>query len=142
MYASETPFRSRIVMVRHGFGRGEYKYFAYPLPPVVAALRTALYPPLAVIANRWNEQLGLPARYPAAHAEYLARCHAAGRPRPAVAGWGRRLWLPAQDPTASTSFPRRWRSCCPRPATTSPARVVLTEQRPRMQSRTRWCCGR
>ena len=81
-YAEEGPFRSRIVMARHGFGRGEYKYFAYPLPTVVASLRHALYPPLASIANRWNETLGIDVRYPDAHAVFLERCHGAGQTRP------------------------------------------------------------
>ena len=80
-YAEEGPFRSRIVMARHGFGRGEYKYFAYPLPTVVASLRHALYPPLASIANRWNETLGIDVRYPDAHAVFLERCHGAGQTR-------------------------------------------------------------
>src|SRR5438309_1995813 len=70
-YPADELFRSRIVMSRHGFGRGEYKYFAYPLPPVIAALRTALYAPLAEIANRWNRALRVDVRYPAAHAEFL-----------------------------------------------------------------------
>ena len=81
-YADEALFRSRVVMSRHGFGRGEYKYFAYPLPDIVTALRTALYPPLAAIANRWNEVLAIDMRYPADHAAFLARCHAAGQIRP------------------------------------------------------------
>jgi hypothetical protein len=82
LYPDDRPFRSRVVMARHGFGRGEYKYFAYPLPPLVDALRAALYPRLAPIANRWNERLGEPVRYPATLAEFLHRCHAAGQVRP------------------------------------------------------------
>ncbi|MGH6948626.1 MAG: 2OG-Fe(II) oxygenase, partial [Kiloniellales bacterium] len=81
-YAADAPFRSRVVMARHGFGRGEYKYFAYPLPDVVASLRSVLYPPLAAIANLWNATLGTDLRYPAEHAVYLARCHAVGQTRP------------------------------------------------------------
>jgi hypothetical protein len=81
-YAADEPFRSRIVMARHGFGRGEYKYFAYPLPDIVASLRNALYPLLASIANRWNEALGIDVRYPDEHAAFLERCHGAGQTRP------------------------------------------------------------
>jgi uncharacterized protein len=82
LYAQDAPFRSRVVMERHGFGRGEYKYFDYPLPGRVAALREAFYPHLAPIANRWNEVMGLDVRYPPAHADLIARCHAAGQTRP------------------------------------------------------------
>src|SRR2546423_281714 len=74
LYSQDARFRSRVVMSRHGFGRGEYKYFAYPLPDTVSQLRTALYPYLAPIANRWNESLGIAVRYPLQHAEFLARC--------------------------------------------------------------------
>src|SRR5262245_24762075 len=81
-YAEERLFRSRIVMARHGFGRGEYKYFAYPLPDVVASLRSALYQPLSSVANRWNEALGIDVRYPDEHAAFLERCHGAGQTRP------------------------------------------------------------
>ena len=81
-YADDLLFRSRVVMSRHGFGRGEYRYFAYPLPELVADLRAAFYPPLAAIANRWNATLGIEGRYPAEHATFLAQCHADGQTRP------------------------------------------------------------
>src|SRR5436305_3060751 len=81
-YADDQLFRSRVIMARHGFGRGEYQYFAYPLPEPIAALRTALYPPLAAIANRWNEAMGMAARYPPSHPEFLDRCHLAGQSKP------------------------------------------------------------
>lgn len=81
-YASPDGYRSRIVMARHGFGRGEYKYFSYPLPPLLQALRQALYPRLAPIANRWNQLLGDPQRFPATHDAFLAQCDAAGQKRP------------------------------------------------------------
>ncbi|HUF35515.1 MAG TPA: 2OG-Fe(II) oxygenase [Gemmatimonadales bacterium] len=82
LYREDAPFRHRIVMARHGFGRGEYKYFGYPLPEPIAGLRTTLYPPLAEIANRWHQAMGLDARFPAAHADFIARCHAAGQRKP------------------------------------------------------------
>ncbi|MBV7500020.1 2OG-Fe(II) oxygenase [Achromobacter sp. ACM05] len=81
-YDHDDRYRSRIVMARHGFGRGEYKYFRYPLPDLLARLRGALYTQLAPIANRWNRQMGIGVQYPADHADFLARCHAAGQRRP------------------------------------------------------------
>jgi hypothetical protein len=82
LYEDDRRFRSHVIMARHGFGRGEYKYFAHPLPEIVTALRTALYAPLAPIANRWNEQMGIGVRFPAAHDAFLARCREAGQTRP------------------------------------------------------------
>jgi hypothetical protein len=82
LYAEAAPFRSTVVMERHGYGRGEYKYFSYPLPALVSSLRTSLYRQLAPIANRWNSSLGIETTYPAEHAEFVARCHAAGQARP------------------------------------------------------------
>lgn len=82
LYCEDTRFRSTVTMARHGFGKGEYRYFAYPLPDVVQALRTALYPPLARIANQWSERLGLPDIWPESHAALIDRCHAFGQPRP------------------------------------------------------------
>ncbi|OAE62773.1 proline hydroxylase [Achromobacter xylosoxidans] len=81
-YDHDDRYRSRVVMARHGFGRGEYKYFRYPLPGTIARLRGALYARLAPIANRWNRQMGIGVQYPADHADFLARCHAAGQRRP------------------------------------------------------------
>ena len=82
LYREDGPFRSRVVMGRHGFGRGEYKYFAYPLPKLIAGLRTALYAKLAPIANHWNGLMKIDTRYPDDHAAFLDRCHAAGQTRP------------------------------------------------------------
>src|SRR5256714_8851945 len=82
LYEDDRRFRSHVVMARHGFGQGEYKYFTYPLPDIVAGLRRAIYPYLAPIANRWNESMGIHVRYPGAHADFIARCHKAGQTRP------------------------------------------------------------
>src|SRR5207245_6283074 len=81
-YTDDALFRSRVVMSSHGFGRGEYKYFIYPLPPLVSTLRAAFYPQLAPLANRWNERLRVAVRYQSAHSQFLARCHEAGQTRP------------------------------------------------------------
>src|SRR5262245_1356924 len=82
LYQQEKMFRSQVVMERHGFGRGEYRYFSYPLPRLIAALRTSVYPNLVPIANRWNEAMGFNVRYPTTHAEFIDRCHQAGQDKP------------------------------------------------------------
>jgi hypothetical protein len=138
-YEEEVPFRSRIVMARHGFGRGEYKYFAYPLPEIVAALRTALYPSLAEIANRWNDAMGIDVRFPAEHAAYLQRCHKAGqqRPTPLLLQYGEGDYnCLHQDIYGANVFPLQVAFLLSRPgADFAGGEFVLTEQRPRMQSR-------
>lgn len=135
----ESRFRSRVVMARHGFGRGEYRYFAYPLPATVAALRAALYPPLAAIANRWCEALGSETRYPAAHADFIQRCHAAGqcRPTPLLLRYGEGDYnCLHQDLYGEQVFPLQAAILLSQPGRDfSGGEFVLTEQRPRMQSR-------
>jgi hypothetical protein len=139
LYDADAPFRSRIVMARHGFGRGEYKYFAYPLPEIVAAMRAALYEPLANIANRWNEAMGIAVRYPAKHAAYLARCHEAGqaKPTPLLLQYGAGDYnCLHQDVYGEHVFPLQVAFLLSRPNDDfAGGEFVLTEQRPRMQSR-------
>lgn len=139
LYEEDAPFRSRIVMGRHGFGRGEYKYFAYPLPLALQALRPALYARLAPVANRWSEAMGLEARYPGDHPAYLKRCHAAGQKRPTPlllryeAGDYNCLH---QDVYGEQMFPLQATILLSRPGRDfEGGEFVLTEQRPRMQSR-------
>ena len=138
-YPLDAPFRSRIVMARHGFGRGEYKYFAYPLPQIVAALRAALYPQLAEIGNRWNEAMGISVRYPREHAAFLERCHDAGqtRPTPLLLEYGPGDYnCLHQDIYGEHVFPLQVAFLLSRPDDDfSGGEFVLTEQRPRMQSR-------
>jgi hypothetical protein len=138
-YDDDKIYRSRVIMARHGFGRGEYKYFAYPLPEVVASLRASLYPPLAGIANRWNEQMTLDQRFPAAHGAYLKRCHAGGqtRPTPLLLQYGAGDYnCLHQDVYGELVFPLQVAFLLSRPGEDfSGGEFVLTEQRPRMQSR-------
>ena len=139
LYPEDGPFRSRIVMARHGFGRGEYKYFAYPLPAEVAALRTAAYPYLAPIANRWAESMGQPVRYPETLEAFLARCHAAGQQRPTPLllryGAGDHNCL-HQDLYGELAFPLQLALLLNEPGRDfAGGEFVLVEQRPRQQSR-------
>jgi uncharacterized protein len=139
LYDLEKCFRSRVIMARHGFGRGEYRYFSYPLPLVVQNLRVMLYARLAAIANRWNELMGLEIRFPNEHAAFLSRCHAAGQNQPTV------LLLQYvsgdfnclhQDVYGEQVFPLQAAILLSEPGRDfQGGNFVVTEQRPRMQSR-------
>lgn len=139
LYDDDLHFRSRVVMQRHGFGRGEYKYYSYPLPELIASLRTELYPHLAPIADRWNEAMGIDVRYPAEHADFLARCHAAGqtRPTPLLLKYGADDFNALhQDLYGEHVFPFQVVFLLSQPNTDfTGGEFVITEQRPRMQSR-------
>jgi uncharacterized protein len=139
LYPSDEHFRSRVVMARHGFGRGEYKYFAAPLPAPVAELRATLYPRLAELANRWNESLGSEIRYPRAHGEFLARCHRAGqtKPTPLLLHYGEDDYnCLHQDLYGEHVFPLQVAFLLAAPDRDfTGGEFVLAEQRPRMQSR-------
>jgi hypothetical protein len=139
LYPNPALFRSTVVMERHGFGRGEYKYFDYPLPDVVGALRSALYRELAPLANRWHQALGIDTSYPAEHAEFLARCHAAGqtRPTPLLLRYGAGDYnCLHRDLYGEHVFPLQIAILLSQPEQDfTGGEFVLTEQRPRKQSR-------
>ncbi len=139
LYDRANRFRSTVVMARHGFGRGEYRYFADPLPDTVARLRRDLYPPLAEVANRWSERMGRPEIYPATHQAYRDQCHLAGQTRPTPLllryGPGDHNCL-HQDLYGALHFPLQAATLLSRPGEDfTGGEFVLTEQRPRMQSR-------
>jgi uncharacterized protein len=139
LYDEERHFRSRVVMAQHGFGRGEYKYFSYPLPELVARLRSALYPWLAPVANRWNEAMGSGVRYPDTHAAFIERCHKAGqtRPTPLLLRYTKDDYNALhQDLYGEHVFPLQIAILLSQPETDfTGGEFVLVEQRPRMQSR-------
>ena len=139
LYPKDDIFRSRVVMARHGFGRGEYKYFRYPLPDLIAGLRTAIYPHLVPIANRWNEAMGIDVRYPEEHADFIERCRQAGqdRPTPLLLQYGADDYnCLHQDLYGEHVFPLQLTILLSRPDKDfSGGEFVMTEQRPRMQSR-------
>ncbi|PZU58607.1 MAG: proline hydroxylase [Sphingobium sp.] len=137
--APPAAFRKEVDMARHGYGRGRYRYFAYPLPEPVATLRTRLYPMLATVANRWAEMLGAPDIYPSDHATFLTRCHLGGqdKPTPLLLRYGPGDWNALhQDVYGPTLFPLQVAILLSQPGTDfTGGSFVLTEQRPRMQSR-------
>ena len=138
-YAEDKPFRSRVIMARHGFGKGAYKYFAYPLPEAVAELRASFYPCLAPIANRWFERMGLEAAFPVVHEEFVRCCHEAGqlRPTPLLLEYGAGDYnCLHQDLYGDLVFPLQLAILLSQPGEDfTGGEFVVTEQRPRMQSR-------
>ena len=139
LYSKDDIFRSRVVMERHGFGRGEYKYFSYPLPDLIAALRMAIYPHLVPIANRWNDTMGIAVGYPDKHADFIERCHQAGqvKPTPLMLQYGVDDYnCLHQDLYGEHVFPLQLTILLSQPDKDfTGGEFVMTEQRPRMQSR-------
>jgi hypothetical protein len=139
LYEKEDIFRSQVVMERHGFGRGEYRYFCYPLPDLIAALRTAIYPHLVPTANSWNKAMGIDVRYPAQHADFIERCRHAGqdKPTPLLLKYGPGDYnCLHQDLYGEHVFPLQVAILLSEPDRDfTGGEFVLTEQRPRMQSR-------
>jgi hypothetical protein len=139
LYPDETQFRSHVVMARHGFGKGEYRYFKYPLPALVEGLRTELYGPLATVANEWNRRMGIDQAYPERHADFLGACHDAGqvRPTPLLLQYGPGDFnCLHQDLYGDIAFPIQVAILLSAPGRDfAGGEFVLTEQRPRMQSR-------
>lgn len=138
LYGHDELYRSRIVMSRHGFGRGEYKYFSYPLPGIIEEMRTAIYPRLVPVANRWNEAMGIPVRYPAGHAQFIQRCHDAGqvRPTPLILQYGQDDYnCLHQDLYGEHVFPIQVAILLSQLGKDfTGGEFVMTEQRPGMQS--------
>lgn len=139
LYAQEGHFRSHVHMARHGFGKGEYRYFGYPLPELIADLRARLYPHLAAVANGWNARMGIDTRYPATLDVFLQQCHAAGqtRPTPLLLQYGPGDYnCLHQDLYGELAFPLQAAFLLSEPGRDfTGGEFVLTEQRPRMQSR-------
>jgi hypothetical protein len=139
LYHQERGFRSQVIMARHGFGRGEYKYFSYPLPPLIHALRTASYPHLVPIANQWHERMGKDVRFPHDHAAFLDRCHQAGqlRPTPLLLQYAPDDYnCLHRDLYGEHVFPIQIAILLDQPGEDfEGGEFVMTEQRPRMQTR-------